>query len=150
MIDGVILRPLRIIPDSRGAIMHMLRSDAPDFAGFGEVYFSCIEPDAIKAWRKHTRMTMQLCVPSGAVEVVLFDARADSPTKGTVQTVMLSPQATETYALLIIPPGIWNGFRGVGETTSVIANCASLPHDPSEAESLPSGDPSIPYTWPEA
>jgi len=149
MIDGLILRPLKIIPDSRGAIMHMLRSDAADFAGFGEVYFSCIEPGAIKAWRKHTRMTMQLCVPSGAVEIVLYDPREDSKTRGVIQTVMLSPQAPDTYALLVVPPGIWNGFRGLGQTPSIVANCASLPHDPDEAQSLPVDDPSIPYTWPE-
>ncbi len=148
MIDGLILRPLRIIADSRGPIMHMLRSDAPGFAGFGEVYFSCIEPGAIKAWRKHTRMTMQLAVPQGSVEVVLYDARADSKTRGTLQTVILSPQAAETYALLVIPPGIWNGFRGIADGTSIIANCASQPHDPTEAESLPADDPSIPHTWP--
>lgn len=149
MIDGVLIRPLKIIPDSRGQIMHMLRSDSPGFAGFGEVYFSCIEPGAIKAWRRHTRMTMQLAVPSGAVEVVLFDARPGSTSNGTVQNITLSPASPDTYALLSIPPGIWNGFRGIADTSSIIANCASLPHDPGEAEGLDWNDPAIPHTWPQ-
>jgi len=149
MIDGVITRPLRIIPDARGAVMHMLRNDWPEFAGFGEVYFSCIEPGAVKAWRRHTQMTMQLAVPAGAVEVVLYDARDASPTYGGVQRQVLSPGSEDSYTLLIIPPGIWNGFRGVASTTSVVANCGSIAHAPGEAEGLPADDPQIPFAWPD-
>lgn len=150
MIDGVIRKPLRIIPDDRGALMHMMRSDWPEFSGFGEVYFSCVAPGAVKAWRRHTRMTMQLAVPSGAVQFAMFDTRPDSPSNGTLQIETLSPDNADTYALLIVPPGIWNGFRGVADMTSIVANCASIPHDPTEAETLPSDDPSIPHTWPGA
>lgn len=148
MIDGVIRKPLRIIPDDRGAIMHMLRRDWPEFTDFGEVYFSCVAPGAVKAWRRHTRMTMQLAVPHGAIELVLYDARPNSPTQGEVQIETLSPNDPDTYALMIVPPGIWNGFRGLGGDTSVVANCASIPHDPDESESLPPDDPSIPHDWP--
>lgn len=147
MIDGVIRRPLRVISDERGPLMHMLRSDWPEFSGFGEVYFSCVAPGAVKAWRRHTRMTMQLAVPSGAVEFVLYDARPDSPSNGELQIETLSPDSADTYALLIVPPGIWNGFRGVAANMSIVANCASIPHDPTEAATLPPDDPSIPHTW---
>lgn len=150
MIDGVIRKPLRIIPDVRGAIMHMLRRDWPEFTDFGEVYFSCVAPGAVKAWRRHTRMTMQLAVPVGAVELVLYDARPDSRTKGKIQIETLCPADPDTYVLMIVPPGIWNGFRGLAEDTSVVANCASIPHDPDEAQSLPPDDPSIPHRWPTA
>ncbi|MBO6518875.1 MAG: dTDP-4-dehydrorhamnose 3,5-epimerase family protein [Rhodospirillales bacterium] len=150
MIDGVVHRPLRIIPDSRGPILHMLRNDSGGFAGFGEAYFTCIEPGAVKAWRKHTRMTMQLAVPRGLVEVVLFDARPGSASNGTLETYTLGAEQPDSYALLIIPPGIWNGFRGLSGTTSIIANCASLPHDPDEAERLDPDNPAIPHTWPPA
>ena len=149
MIDGVIRKQLRIIPDDRGAIMHMLRKDWPEFAGFGEIYFSCIEPGAIKAWRQHTRMTMQLAVPAGAVKFVMFDARPESPSKGVVQSELLSTDSPDSYSLLVIPPGIWNGFQCVSSSPSIVANCASLPHDPDEALSLAVNDPSIPYTWPD-
>ncbi|MBO6948173.1 MAG: dTDP-4-dehydrorhamnose 3,5-epimerase family protein [Rhodospirillales bacterium] len=148
MIDGVIRKPLRIIPDDRGAIMHMLRRDWPEFTDFGEVYYSCVAPGAVKAWRRHTRMTMQLTVPHGAVELVLYDARPGSPTEGEVQIETLSPDDPDTYALMIVPPGVWNGFRGIADDTSVVTNCASIPHDPDESDSLPADDPSIPHRWP--
>lgn len=150
MIDGVIRKPLRIIPDDRGAIMHMLRRDWPEFTDFGEVYFSCVAPGAIKAWRRHTRMTMQLAVPVGAVELVLYDTRPDSPTKGAVQIEVLSSESADTYALMVVPPGIWNGFRGISDDLSVVTNCASIPHDPEEAETRPPDDPAIPHRWPAA
>lgn len=148
MIDGVVLKPLKIIPDPRGNIMHMLKSDAEGFAGFGEAYFTCIEPNAVKAWRKHTRATMQIAVPHGLVQIVLFDDRPESPTKGEIADVTLGPSPEENYNLLIVPPGIWNGFRGESAATSIIANCSSLLHDPDEAERREVDDLAIPYTWP--
>ena len=30
--------------------MHMLRADAPHLQGFGEIYFSTVNPGAIKGW----------------------------------------------------------------------------------------------------
>ncbi len=40
MIEGVLVVPLRKIPDERGMVMHMLRTDAEHFQQFGEIYFS--------------------------------------------------------------------------------------------------------------
>src|SRR5690349_19661138 len=58
MIPGVVVSPLKQIPDERGMVMHMLkRTDAP-FAGFGEIYFSIVNPGAVKAWKKHLQMTL--------------------------------------------------------------------------------------------
>ena len=50
MINGVVITPLRQIADERGKVMHMLRNDAVHFSAFGEIYFSCVYPGAIKAW----------------------------------------------------------------------------------------------------
>jgi len=147
MIDGVIVKPLRTIPDDRGPIRHMIRSDWSEFSGFGEVYFSYIEPKAIKAWRKHTRMTMQLAVPSGAVNIVLYDGRTDSPTFEVIQKVQLGIEAGADYSLLVVPPGIWNGFQGIAPQQSLVVNCASIPHDPDEAKSLPPDSGQVPYSW---
>lgn len=48
MIEGLLVVPLRRIPDERGTVFHMLRSSDPHFRGFGEIYFSSIYRDAIK------------------------------------------------------------------------------------------------------
>ena len=101
MIDGVIITPLRQIPDERGKIMHMLRSDAPHFQQFGEIYFSCIYPGAIKAWHIHKVMTLNYAVVHGMIKFVLHDDRPDSPTRGETQEIFMGEQ---NYCLVTVPP----------------------------------------------
>jgi len=144
MIDGVVITPLKQIFDERGKVMHMLREDAPLFQRFGEIYFSCTHPGAIKAWHLHKEMYLNYAVIYGEIKLVLFDDRVDSPTKGMIQELFLSP---ENYCLVTVPPFIWNGFKGIGDKTAMVANCATLPHDPKEIERKPAFDPSIPYVW---
>lgn len=144
MIDGVIVTPLRQIVDERGKVMHMLRADAPHFAGFGEAYFSTVHPGAIKGWHLHQRMTLSYSVPHGHIKFVLFDDRPSSPTRGEVQEIFLG---TDNYCLVTVPPMIWNGFKGIGSETAIVANCADIWHDPSEIERKDPYDPSIPYEW---
>ncbi len=144
MIEGVLVKPLRKIPDERGCIMHMLRSDDPEFEQFGEIYFSCIYPGVIKAWHLHHKMTLNYAVPAGMIKLVLFDDRAGSPTRGQLQELFIGEQ---NYCLVQIPAGIWNGFKGIGTQMSVLANCATLPHDPAEIERLDPFSKRIPYDW---
>lgn len=146
MIAGVLLRPLRQIRDDRGAVFHWWRADDPAFAGFGEAYFSVVNPGAVKAWKRHNRMTMVLSVPVGRVRFVLYDDRPDSPTRGQVQQVVLGEDSAE-YAALVVPPGLWNGFVGMASGPSLVGNCASIMHDPAESDRLPADSPDIPYRW---
>lgn len=144
MIDGVVLTPLHQIFDERGKVMHMLRKDSPIFSKFGEIYFSCTHPGAVKAWHLHKEMTLNYAVIYGEIKFVLFDDRMDSPTRGKIQELFISP---ENYQLVTVPPMIWNGFKGVGTQTAIVANCATLPHSPDEIERRPAFDASIPYDW---
>jgi len=144
MIEGVRITPLRQIPDERGKIMHMLRSDAPGFSGFGEIYFSCVYPNAIKGWHIHKKMVLNYAVPFGNIKFVLYDDRAGSPTKGEVQEVFMGP---DNYCLVTVPPMVWNGFKGIGNEMAIVANCASIAHDAEEIARLDPFDPSIPYDW---
>lgn len=144
MIEGVTLTPLGQIFDERGKVMHMLRKDSSIFSGFGEIYFSCTYPGAIKAWHLHKKMILNYAVIYGEIKCVLFDDRPDSKTRGCIDEYFLSP---ENYFLLTVPPLVWNGWKGLGEHTAIVANCASIPHDPNEIERKPATDPSIPYDW---
>ena len=144
MINGVQIIPLRQILDERGKVMHMLRVDAPHFRGFGEIYFSAVHPGAVKAWHIHKRMTLSYAVPIGKIKLVLYDDRPDSPSKSRLQEVYLGP---DNYNLVVIPPMIWNGFKGLGSELSLVANCANLAHDPEEIDRLDSAAPQIPYDW---
>jgi len=144
MLDGVIITPLRQLFDERGKVMHMLRRDSAVFLDFGEVYFSCLYPGAVKGWNQHKLMTLNFAVPHGLVKLVLYDARDNSATRGKLQEIYLGP---ENYFLVTIPPMIWTGCKGIGTEVSIVANCASLMHDPQEVERLAPDDPAIPYDW---
>ena len=144
MIDGVIITPLTQFVDERGQVMHMLRKDADHFLSFGEIYFSTINPNAIKGWHIHRDMVLNYAVPYGLIKFVLYDDRPQSKTKGMIQEIFLGP---ENYSLVTVPPNIWNGFKGIGTETALVANCASIPHDAKEIERKDPFDPSIPYDW---
>jgi dTDP-4-dehydrorhamnose 3,5-epimerase len=144
MIDGVHVVPLRQIVDERGKIMHMLKATDPHFVGFGEIYFSCAWPGAVKAWHIHTRMTVNNAVLSGRAKLVLYDQREESPTRGELQEIFLGE---DNYVLVQIPPGIANGYKAYGDKLVILANAASLPHDPEEMLRVDPFENVIPYDW---
>jgi dTDP-4-dehydrorhamnose 3,5-epimerase len=146
VIEGVNFTPLRTISDDRGSVMHMLRVDSAQFEGFGEIYFSVVRAGAVKAWKRHRLMVQNLAVPVGSIHLVIYDDRPGSVSRGKVQEIVTGA-ALEQYGLVRIPPMVWYGFAGLGCGDALIANCASLPHDPAEVERLPERSDAIPYSW---
>lgn len=144
-VEGALLAELRQIPTPGGPVLHMVRADSPLFAGFGEVYFSEVEPGAVKAWKLHQRMTQHFAVPVGRIKVVLFDDREGSATRGAVAEVELG--RPDAYRLLRIPPRVWYGFTCLSNSEALVCNVADLPHDPEESERAEPDDPRIPYRF---
>lgn len=144
MIDGVVVTPLRQIPDERGVIMHMMKNSDDVFQSFGEIYFSGVNPGAIKAWHIHREMTLNYAVPVGQIKFVLYDDRPNSNTRGQVDELFIG---IANYCLVTVPPMVWNGFKGLGSSMSLVANCASHPHDPSEISRKDPFSADIPYDW---
>ena len=143
-IEGVTVRPLRQLCDERGKVMHMLRSDDPHFERFGEIYFSVVFPGVVKGWHLHTEMTLNYAVPVGRIKLVCYDDRDGSPTRGHVFEAFVGD---DSYQLVTVPPGVWNGFKGISPEPAVVANCATTPH---RAEEILRKDPfsaEIPYSW---
>ncbi len=144
MIEGVIIKKLKQIIDKRGKVMHMLRADSPLFLRFGEIYFSVVNPDAIKAWKKHRRMTQHFAVPIGKIKLVIYDDRKNSPTQGKIEII---ETGEDNYCLVRIPSLVWYGFKGISKYPSLIANCTDIPHDPKEVEKLDNFSDKVPYDW---
>jgi len=130
-IEDVMLTPLRIIDTHGGDVLHGMKKGDPGYSGFGEAYFSSIEKGAIKAWKRHRLMTLNLVVPVGAIRFVIFDDRPDSSSKGDLRVITLS---REYYYRLTVPPMLWLGFQGVGERDNILLNIADIPHDPTEVD----------------
>ena len=144
MIEGVRIKPLKKISDERGMVMHMLRCDDPGFEKFGEIYFSTVYCGVVKGWHCHNEMTLNYAVVKDMIKLVLYDDRSDSPTKGELMEIFMGDS---NYVLVTIPPGIWNGFKGIGTEMAIIANCATIPHDPDEIFHCDPFENDIPYDW---
>lgn len=130
-ISGVSLHPLRHIVVPKGDIYHALKSTDEDYCGFGEAYFTQIEPGQAKGWKRHNRMTLNLVVVTGKVKFVIYDDRDGSPTKGQFEEFVLS--LTDNYQRLTIAPGLWMAFYGEAEETSMLMDIIPEPHNPEEA-----------------
>jgi dTDP-4-dehydrorhamnose 3,5-epimerase len=143
-IDGLHIVPLKRIPDERGTIFHMLKRSDPHFVDFGEIYFSSIFRGVVKGWHRHREMTLNYACVFGRVKIVVYDDRAGSATQGELVEIVLGP---DNHSLVIIPPGLWNGFKGLSEPFAIVANCCTHPHDPSRSDRLDPFENDIPYDW---
>lgn len=130
-VDGVVITPLKEIQVAGGNVLHAMKATDQGYVGFGEAYFSQIEARAIKPWKRHRKMTLNLVVPIGAIRFVIFDDRPNSFTQGKFQQVVLSPG---NYSRLTIPPMLWMAFQGISNGVSLLLNIADILHDPSESD----------------
>jgi dTDP-4-dehydrorhamnose 3,5-epimerase len=144
MIEGVILTDLKRKDDHRGSVLPMLRSDSEVFISFGEIYFSTIFYNSIKAWHLHKKAALNYACINGKVKLVLFDDRKNSSSFGTYEEFTLTP---EKYFLITIPPFIWNGFKGLDKSESIVANCITLPHNENEMVRRNYDDSYFKYDW---
>ena len=124
-LDDILVTPLKRITMVAGDVMHALKNSDAGFKGFGEVYFSWIEQGAIKAWKCHQRMTLNLVVPMGEVSFVFHLTNQ----KNNFRTENIGE---ERYVRLTVPPGIWFGFQGIASERSLLTNLADMTHDPDE------------------
>ncbi len=144
-IDGVVITPLKIIKDDRGAVLHMLSINNSDFEKFGECYFSEINPNVIKGWKKHNNQTQNLSVPIGEIKLVIYDPRINSKTYGEFEEIILGRESN--YSRVRIPKEVWYGFQCISNKSALIANCSDLPHDPNDNIILDLENINIPYKW---
>ena len=124
-VNQVLITPLKRVHLAGGDVLHGMKRSDPGYIDFGEVYFSIIEEDAIKAWKRHLQMTLNLIVPLGMVLFKFIDE----------QEVVREELVGETrYVRLTVPPGLWFGFKGLFPPYSIVMNVANISHDPAEIE----------------
>lgn len=136
---------LKQIKDDRGAVYHYLKSTDETYKGFGEAYYSKINPDVVKGWKMHNQIHQNFCVPFGVVKIVVFDNREDSKTKGEIDEIILDGDSS--YCLLSMPPKLWYSFKCISEHPSLLANIIDQPHNAIESITLPLINNTIPYEW---
>jgi len=146
MIDGVQVKRLRVIPDQRGRLMEILRRDDDVFTGFGQAYMTTAYPGVVKAWHYHRKQSDNIAAVQGTVEVALYDARDNSPTRGEVNVFYAG---IHNPILVHIPPLVYHGFKNVGTEEAIIINCPTEPYDYDEPDEfrVDPYDNDIPHDW---
>jgi dTDP-4-dehydrorhamnose 3,5-epimerase len=146
MIDGVVVKQLKVIPDERGRLMEMLRSDDPFFEQFGQCYMTTAYPGVVKGWHYHKIQVDHFTCLRGMIKLVLYDAREDSPTRGEVNEFFMGDNHT---VLVRIPNLVYHGFKCVSDIEAIVVNVPTEAYrydDPDEFRA-PAHDNDIPYDW---
>lgn len=146
MIDGVEIKKLKVIPDERGFLMEMLRSDDDFYQKFGQVYLTVAYPGVVKGWHYHKIQTDHFVVVKGMLKVVLYDDRDGSPTRGEVNEFFMGEQ---NPMLLVIPRGVLHGMKGVGNEPGYLINIPTevYNYDTPDEYRVDPHDNDIPYDW---
>ncbi len=139
-LDDILVVPLRQIEIAGGDVLQVMKQSDSGYVGFGEAYFSWVTSGAIKAWKRHALMTMNIVVPVGQVNFVFCCVNTDGNEEFRVEKIGIG-----CYARITVPPGIWFGFQGLHASPSLVLNIASIPHDPNEIERLALTE--INYEW---
>ena len=80
------------------------------------------------------------------VKLVLFDGRDESPTKGTVMEYFIGEH---NPALVLVPPGVYHGWKCISERESIVINIPSEPYNRESPDEYrePWDSATIPYSW---
>lgn len=146
MIDGVKIKRLTVHADQRGRLMEVLRRDDELFTRFGQVYITTVYPGAVKAWHYHKLQTDNLATLVGMVQIALYDAREDSPTKGEVNVFHAG---VHNPMVVQVPAMVYHGFKNVGTEEAVVLNVPTEPyrHDDPDEYRIDPHDNDIPHDW---
>lgn len=143
-IEGVVIQPLKRIPDVRGTIMHGVRSDTI-LNSFGEVYFKRLYAGIINGWHVHETVVLNYICVFGMVRTVLYDLRKESKTYKKFQEICYGD---DNYILVHIPTGIANATESLISPYSLICNVASEPHNPRKKfKRIDPISGQIPFDW---
>jgi len=146
LIEGVVTKKLKVIPDERGRLMEMLRCDDDFFVKFGQVYMTTAYPGVVKGWHYHKIQADNMVIIKGMMKIVLYDGREDSKTYKQINEFFLGDY---NPMLLHIPGGVLHGFKCISETEAVCVNVPTEAYryeQPDEYRVDPH-DGSIPYDW---
>jgi len=146
MIKGVSVKKLKVIPDDRGRLMEILRSDDKAFKKFGQVYMTTARPGVVKAWHWHAKQEDNFTCVHGKMRLALYDGRKDSRTYKEVNEFIIS---LDDPMLVTIPKMVYHGFKCISDCEAIVINTITLPYNckkPDEYRIDPY-DNDIKYDW---
>ncbi|MFH0702189.1 MAG: dTDP-4-dehydrorhamnose 3,5-epimerase family protein [bacterium] len=146
LIENVKISQLKPVIDERGFLTEMMRSDDPDYKGFGQTYITSVNENVVKAWHYHEKQTDTFICVYGMIKLVLYDYRKESTTYGIVNEFFIG----EKNSLRVqIPTRVMHGFKGISPVFSLVINMPDQLYNyenPDEFRVHPHEN-DIPYDW---
>lgn len=144
---GVTFRKAVTHVDNRGSVCELLdeRWDwCVDPIKF--TYMFTLKPNRAKGWGMHMHHVDRYFVIFGEMEVIMYDTREDSPTKGLLAKVNLNEWERR---IMSIPIGVWHANYNPGSKDAIIINHPTEPydHDNPDKYRLPLDNDEIPYKF---
>jgi dTDP-4-dehydrorhamnose 3,5-epimerase len=146
MIDGTQVKKLRVIPDERGRLMEILRSDDEVFLKFGQVYLTTTYPQVVKAWHYHKKQDDFITCVKGMLKLVLYDDREGSTTQGELNEFFIGDH---NPCLVRVPKMVYHGWKCISPQEALVINVPTEPYDYGEPDEyrLDPHNNNIPYQW---
>lgn len=159
LIDGIVMRSLKVNKDETGLLVETLRADWQDVYGndrdFAMQYYSVTNPGVARdetVWHYHpSGQEDRFLVVSGAIVTAVADNRDGSPTKGVLNLFHMVSD-TDPY-MLLIPKKTLHGFLVVSKTPGILLNFPTRLYDPKEEGRIPYAEVAIkmedgsPFSW---
>lgn len=144
MIQGVILKKLESRFDDRGFLVEVFKE--LNLPAIKQTTYTETYPGVIKAFHWHKKQWDFWFVVKGMAQVVLYDLRKDSPTKGETNVFYLGEK---NLVLLVIPPGVAHGYRVLGQGSVGLFYHTSEIYDPKnpDEQRILYADPKIGFDW---
>lgn len=145
-IKGVVIKQLKRFCDDRGFFEEVLRSDENLLEKFGQTSYTETYPGVIKAFHWHKLQDDLWFVVRGMAQIVLYDLREDSQTKGTTQVIYAGE---DNPVLVVIPKGVAHGYRVLGNEKVGLLYHTTEPYNAAnpDEERIPFDDPKIGFNW---
>ena len=146
MIYGVIIKKLKVIPDERGRLMEILRTDDNCYEKFGQVYMTTAYPGVVKGWHYHKKQFDNMAVVKGMMKIVLYDSRKESASFSEINEIFAG---IHNPVLVHIPPFVYHGFKCISEDEAIVINAPTETYNYKEPDEyrLPAHDNDIPFKW---
>jgi dTDP-4-dehydrorhamnose 3,5-epimerase len=151
-IDGVRYRLARPVSHHHGHLTEVFRADwGITELPIVQVNLTTTFPGRVRAWGLHRFTVDRLFAATGSFCIVCFDGRRNSPTFGCVNEFVLGEH---NQGLVVIPPGVYHGWKNVGpDEASIISMPSRLyDHDGPDRWELPwdsdEARRAITYRWP--
>ena len=89
-------------------------------------YCFTVRPGIIKGWGLHQQHEDRYCLLQGEMELVLYDVRPNSRTRGQVSRIVLSEY---NRRIVNIPRLVWHADFNIGATDALVVNFPTKPYD---------------------